>query len=323
LSLLRREKEQKFAGVKPGCLRTSYKRAQIGSTRTDGAATIGVGTLGQGQEDTMGAGLLWGLSVLIVDDDDFTRSLIVMMLRKLQALKIHEARNGVDALKQTTGKIGGVDIVLADLNMPKMNGLELLKAVRTGQACVDRAVPFAILTGHSDTEYVSIAMYLDVDCFMIKPVTVEVLQDRLQRILTERQAVQDIDCYRMISVPAVSGAAGERPPAAAAPAKATAAPGRDPAARAAAPLPASHSTPSLTSATARPSAPSPGGVAAAKVVGCPLAKVPAEAVLARDVVLANGVTLLKAGQVLKPSLLNRLRDLADLDPGVRTLWLRS
>jgi len=69
------------------------------------------------------------LSILIVDDDPFTRELIKTMLNKIPNIRIFEALNGVDALELLNSI--NFDIVLLDLYMPYMNGKEFIENLRT------------------------------------------------------------------------------------------------------------------------------------------------------------------------------------------------
>jgi CheY-like chemotaxis protein len=227
--------------------------------------------------------VLWGRTILVVEDETVTRSMIVVMLRKLSALRILEAQNGCEA-QNVLARSGSVDCIICDLNMPEMNGLALLKKIRLGEVSVERSVPFAVLTGYGDAAYVAAAMELEADAFMIKPVKIQVLAERLRRILTEPRTLQDVGYYRFISIPEKFLIGEEQ---------------RE-----------MHSLPSFDEIENR------------KGMRYPLEKIPPNATLARSVVLENGVVLLRAGQILSPRLLIRLRDLADMDSAVGHLWIR-
>lgn len=73
------------------------------------------------------------LNILVVEDDDFQRRLVVEMLNSLDVRSIHEAGNGKEAIEVIRDKSGRpVDIVLCDLNMPEMDGLEFLRHLGQG-----------------------------------------------------------------------------------------------------------------------------------------------------------------------------------------------
>ncbi|MFQ5763622.1 MAG: response regulator [Rhodospirillales bacterium] len=121
-------------------------------------------------------------SILLVDDVAFARRTVMRLFRGMGAPTVHQAVHGAQALKfLKSGK--PVDFVIADFNMPKFNGLQLLKAVRTGAAGVDRSMPVAFLTGFSDKHLVNMALALDVNAFLLKPVSKKTLSQRLEKML--------------------------------------------------------------------------------------------------------------------------------------------
>ena len=70
------------------------------------------------------------LSILILEDDDFQRQILVNILRSLGATSILEAENGVQALEIIRGaKSNPIEVVLCDLNMPEMDGMEFLRHI--------------------------------------------------------------------------------------------------------------------------------------------------------------------------------------------------
>ena len=83
------------------------------------------------------------LKVLIVDDQMSVRQFTRMTLEKMGIRLIHEAENGKDALDKAIGQ--PLDLIISDFNMPEMDGLGLLRAVRGHQAI--RKLPFILLTG--------------------------------------------------------------------------------------------------------------------------------------------------------------------------------
>src|SRR5690349_19101038 len=69
------------------------------------------------------------LNVLVVEDDDFQRKIIVRMLHSLSVSSVNEVDNGKSALEIIHKQDIPVDIILCDLNMPEMDGLEFLRHV--------------------------------------------------------------------------------------------------------------------------------------------------------------------------------------------------
>lgn len=70
------------------------------------------------------------VSLLVVDDDHFTRELISMILKKTGEIEIDEAANGEDALKFLNSGRYDVDMILLDYYMPGMNGKEFIHAIK-------------------------------------------------------------------------------------------------------------------------------------------------------------------------------------------------
>ena len=83
------------------------------------------------------------LKVLVVDDQNSVRQMTRMTLEQIGIRLIHEAENGRDAMG--TASLQPLDLIISDFNMPEMDGLELLRAVRGHPAA--RKIPFILLTG--------------------------------------------------------------------------------------------------------------------------------------------------------------------------------
>ncbi len=117
------------------------------------------------------------LTVLLVEDNRFVRFTLENLLRQLQFRKIMTAGNGAEAVEQlktlheNQKKTGGagVDIVLSDLVMAPVNGLLLLRWMRSSKESPNRFVPFIMLSGAADEEYVHSARDLGVTEFLAKP----------------------------------------------------------------------------------------------------------------------------------------------------------
>jgi len=155
---------------------------------------------------------LTGRCLLIVDDVDFSRKILVNMLERMGKPKILTASDGVQAL-QTLTHHREVDAVISDFNMPAMNGLGLLKAIRTGTNRIKPDLPFAMITGHSDKSLVDIALTLDVNAFVLKPVSSKVMASRLSVMFSSNPgpAPKDADTYEVIDIKSTEAVAEETP----------------------------------------------------------------------------------------------------------------
>lgn len=101
--------------------------------------------------------------VLIIDDFDMTRALLKVILRSDEFDLVGEAENGVDGLSLFQ-KLRP-DIVLLDLFMPGMSGLEVLKRIRQ----LDKRVLVLMVTGANEESFIQDAISLGADAFVVKP----------------------------------------------------------------------------------------------------------------------------------------------------------
>ena len=94
------------------------------------------------------------------------RELIVFALSRVKQLRVTEADDGVDGLRKLAG--GRFDIILTDINMPIMDGLKLVKRVRTDP--VHKDVPIVIITTESADEDRQRALALGANAYLTKPI---------------------------------------------------------------------------------------------------------------------------------------------------------
>ena len=123
------------------------------------------------------------LKVMVVDDQRTSRMLIRDALDQIGIQQVVFAVDGEEALKLMMA--APCHIIISDFNMPKLDGLQLLKAIRTYPPT--RKTPFIILTGRGDKELVQKAASLGVNNFLVKPITVPVLQKTLEAVVGRLQ----------------------------------------------------------------------------------------------------------------------------------------
>lgn len=119
---------------------------------------------------------------LVVDDFDAMRRIVVNQLRDLGARNILEAGNGAEALKLL--QASRVTMVLSDWNMPVMDGLELLRAVRNDPRLA--ALPFLMVTAEVERDRVEQAIQAGVSELLVKPYTSAGFVDRLTRTMARK-----------------------------------------------------------------------------------------------------------------------------------------
>jgi two-component system chemotaxis response regulator CheY len=118
------------------------------------------------------------LKVLVVDDQLTMRSLVRNGLRSIGVVDIGEAVDGEDGLRQLLQK--SVNLVISDYNMPKLDGLGLLRAIRSHPPIQKTA--FIMLTGRADKELVQRAVQFGVNNYLVKPFTVQTLKEKIEAI---------------------------------------------------------------------------------------------------------------------------------------------
>jgi two-component system chemotaxis response regulator CheY len=103
---------------------------------------------------------------LVVEDSPTMRQLIVFALRRIRGLEVLEADDGVDALRKMAAT--KLDIILTDINMPIMDGLKLVKRVRTDP--VHKDTPIIIITTEGSQEDRQRALTLGANAYITKPI---------------------------------------------------------------------------------------------------------------------------------------------------------
>lgn len=147
------------------------------------------------------------LCVLTIDDDEFVRGLIQKMLARFGCREIHEAGDGRQGLRAV--KRLKPDVVLCDINMEPMNGFLFLKTLRNDPAIHDNKLPVIFLTMLSDGNAVTKARMLDVDAYLIKPVSPQMLKEKIEHVMAGRQPLDP--AVRAGYAPAAAAEAAEEP----------------------------------------------------------------------------------------------------------------
>jgi len=118
------------------------------------------------------------IKILVVDDFKTMRKIIKNILTQLGFKNIIEADDGTTALELL--KKQKVDLIISDWNMPKMNGLELLKTIRSDDNLKD--IRFIMVTAEAQKESVIEAIKHGVNQYVVKPFTPETLKEKLEKV---------------------------------------------------------------------------------------------------------------------------------------------
>jgi two-component system chemotaxis response regulator CheY len=105
-------------------------------------------------------------AALVVEDSPMMRQLLVFALSRLKQIRVTEADDGVDGLRKLAA--GKFDIILTDINMPIMDGLKLVKRVRSDPAHKD--VPIIVITTEASEEDRQRALSLGANAYITKPI---------------------------------------------------------------------------------------------------------------------------------------------------------
>lgn len=121
------------------------------------------------------------MKILVVDDEEMSIKLIEMQLMKdnHQILTSTDGREAVDIIKNEQP-----DLVISDIMMPFMSGLELLEIIKVE----NKKIPVILISALDDVEVVQTAIGMGADDFIIKPVKMDELALRIQRVMANATA---------------------------------------------------------------------------------------------------------------------------------------
>ncbi len=123
------------------------------------------------------------LKVLVVDDMSTMRRIIKNVLKQIGFSDMVEAENGQDALNKL--KAGDIGFIVSDWNMPVMQGIDLLRAVRADAEL--KHLPFLMVTAEAQKDNIIEAVQAGVSNYVVKPFTAEALQEKLEKIFAKTQ----------------------------------------------------------------------------------------------------------------------------------------
>ncbi len=119
------------------------------------------------------------IHALVVDDQLSMRALIANSLRQIGFQQIREAPDGEEGLRELIAK--PAHLIISDFNMPKMDGIGLLRAVRAHPPIASAG--FIMLTGRADVDLVGRARQFGVNNYLVKPFTTNQLKDKIQQVV--------------------------------------------------------------------------------------------------------------------------------------------
>jgi len=118
------------------------------------------------------------MKILIVDDFSTMRRIIKNLLRDLGFTNTSEADDGLTALPMLQS--GNFDFLVTDWNMPGMNGIDLLRAVRADERL--KNLPVLMVTAEAKRDQIIEAAQAGVNGYVVKPFTAQALKDKIEKI---------------------------------------------------------------------------------------------------------------------------------------------
>jgi two-component system chemotaxis response regulator CheY len=133
------------------------------------------------------------LAVLVVDDSRHTRVLLTEILRALGVTRILEASDGSEGLKQAS--IATLDLIITDLSMQPMDGLDFIQLLRRSPDTPNQSVPVIMITGHATVARVNDARDAGVSEFLAKPFNARDVVRRLHLAIERPRAFVSRDDF--------------------------------------------------------------------------------------------------------------------------------
>ncbi len=118
------------------------------------------------------------IGILVVDDFPTMRRIVRSLLKELGFTNVEEAEDGQEALNKL--KAGGFDFVVADWNMPNLDGMEMLKQIRADPDLKD--LPVLMVTAEAKKENIIAAAQAGASGYVVKPFTAATLDEKLNKI---------------------------------------------------------------------------------------------------------------------------------------------
>lgn len=120
-------------------------------------------------------------TILVVDDSSIMRRMVMAALRAVEDVRFDQAESGLEAIERLA--VAPVHLVILDLNMPDVHGLEVLRFVRSHQSF--NRIPVVVLTTRGDEESRAAALQQGATVYLTKPFAPGELVPQVRRLLQE------------------------------------------------------------------------------------------------------------------------------------------
>lgn len=119
------------------------------------------------------------VSVMVVDDDVLITKLVGAAMKNMGVANVYPMNDPHQALDFVAEGLRGTDLIICDLMMPEVDGLDVLREVRK----INSEIPFLMLTADGKSDSVKKAVELGVTSYMVKPFSVGGLQSKVQQLI--------------------------------------------------------------------------------------------------------------------------------------------
>jgi two-component system, chemotaxis family, chemotaxis protein CheY len=133
------------------------------------------------------------LSVLVIDDQQFFRTLLVEVLRSLGVTRISVAVDGLAGL--AAFEEHRPDVVITDWMMPNMDGVALTKKIRSHPIEARKQVPIILVTSNSQRSKIEFARTCGIDEFILKPISAKSIVDRMREVIERPRPFLTLQTY--------------------------------------------------------------------------------------------------------------------------------
>ena len=124
------------------------------------------------------------LRILVIDDELFMRQLTHRVLDEIGIYQVTAAEDGFDALTKFSTTRKNFDLVICDLEMPNMDGIEFVSRLRHNSKLPNSNVPVLIVTGLSGEDSVLSAIESGIHGYLVKPISKLALENRITAAMT-------------------------------------------------------------------------------------------------------------------------------------------
>ncbi|MGF1707984.1 response regulator [Enterovibrio baiacu] len=130
---------------------------------------------------------------LVVDDHEMIRETIAIMATSLGFKESIMAIDGADAISKIFHE--RPSLIITDLQMEPIDGLEMLRLIRSGRYGLQHDIPIIILTANASESVIAQCIAFDVDAFLVKPVNRQALQERINQLSQQAKAKKTVEHY--------------------------------------------------------------------------------------------------------------------------------